>query len=82
MTLEERLSYERLCYLISEQNFRILLKSLGKHFRGLPDTPSEAEIESHLSACLEYYKIFNTVDGEISPWIGKGEFVYESPKES
>lgn len=82
MTLEEKLDYERTCFIVSERNFRNLLSSLGKHFRGLPDTPSEAEIKSHLQACRGYYEMFHTVEGQDSPWIGKGALACEPPEES
>ncbi len=82
MTLEEKLDYERTCFITAEYNFRQLLGALGKHFKGLPDEPSDIEVEIHLRACRDYYEMFGTVEGKNSPWVGKGDLACEPPEES
>ena len=62
--------------------FRQLLGALGKHFKGLPDEPSDIEVEIHLRACRDYYEMFGTVEGKNSPWVGKGDLACEPPEES
>lgn len=72
VTLEEMLECEKQRYWVVEQFMRAMVKRYGK-IRGLPDTPSDAEIKSHLEACRCYYEKFGTTNGEYSPWTWEGE---------
>lgn len=82
MTLEKCLNHERAYFITSEYTFRQLLGTLGKRFKGLPDIPSDAEIQSHLEACKMYYEMYNSFQGPYSPWITKEELIIDQTEET
>lgn len=69
-TLSELLEDEKLHFVATES----FLRHYAVNIRGLDPTPSEGEIEMHLSACKDYYEMYGTISGSYSPWLSRGAF--------
>ena len=68
MDLESLLEQERKKY-IEIQSF--VRQIGGQHLvrRGLPVVPSQAEADSDIKACRDYFEMYGTTKGPLSPWI-------------